>query len=45
MPEELGVEKGSVWIREDTGELFDPRSVITEDFTIVSVPGEGTGTA
>jgi hypothetical protein len=45
MPEELGVEKGSVWIREDTGELFDPRSVITEDFTIVSVPGEGTGAA
>ena len=40
MPEELGVEEGSVWIREDTGELFDPKSVITEDFTIVSVPGE-----
>ena len=39
MPEELGVEEGSVWIREDTGELFDPKSVITEDFTIVSVPG------
>ena len=39
MPEELGVEEGSVWIREDTGELFNPRSVITEDFTIVSVPG------
>ena len=40
MPEELGVEEGSVWIREDTGELFDPKSVVTEDFTIVSVPGE-----
>ena len=40
MPEELGVEEGSVWIREDTGKLFDPKSVITEDFTIVSVPGE-----
>ena len=45
IPEELGVEKGSVWIREDTGELFDPRSVITEDFTIISVPGEETGAA
>ena len=46
MPEELGVEEGSVWIREDTGELFDPKSVITEDFTIVTVPGETeTGTA
>ena len=45
IPEELGVEEGSVWIREDTGELFDPRSVITEDFTIVSVPGEETGAA
>ncbi len=45
MPEELGMEKGSVWIREDTGEVFDPRSVITEDFTIVSMPGEETGAA
>ena len=46
IPEELGVEKGSVWIREDTGELFDPKSIITEDFTIVSVPGEtGSGAA
>lgn len=46
IPEELGVEQGSVWIREDTGELFDPKSIITEDFTIVSVPGEtGTGAA
>ena len=45
MPEDLGVEEGSVWIREDTGEVFDPRSVITEDFTIVSMPGEETGAA
>ncbi len=45
IPEELGVEKGSVWIREDTGELFDPRSIITDDFTIVSVPGGTESTA
>ena len=45
IPEELGVEEGSVWIREDTGELFDPRSIITDDFTIVSVPGGTESTA
>lgn len=38
LPEDLGMEKGSVWILEDSGALFDPETPIVEDITVVGVP-------
>ena len=39
-PEELGLEEGTFWIREDNGARFDPETLITEDITLVAVPKE-----
>lgn len=33
-PQELDLPAKTVWLREDTGEPFDPQSVITEDLTL-----------
>lgn len=40
-PEELGMERGTIWIREDNGETFDRKMPIWEDLTIIAVPGDG----
>lgn len=40
MPEELGMERGTIWVREDNGEVFDLNMPIWEDFTIVAVQGK-----
>ena len=40
-PEELGMERGTIWIREDNGEMFDRKMPIWEDLTIIAVPGDG----
>ena len=40
-PEELGMEKETIWIREDNGETFDRKMPIWEDLTIIAVRGDG----
>ena len=37
-PQEVDLPADTVWLREDTGEPFDPQSVITEDVTLVLPP-------
>lgn len=34
-PQALDLAEDTVWLREDTGEPFDPQSVITQDVTLV----------
>ena len=35
LPQELDLPEETVWLRADTGEPFDPQSVITQDVTLV----------
>ena len=44
-PAELGMEKGTIWVREDTGEPFDRHSVIWDDLTIVAASEENRNSA
>lgn len=34
-PQELDLPENTVWLREDTGEPFDPQSAVTQDATLI----------